>query len=98
MKTAFIVIITFCFKYIFSADPCSDITPTKVSDCIPKSNSTHLCCLLNATDVPALYTTCMLIPTNMASPMLTVGNMYYTVNCKGVANFKTYFPFEDEYT
>lgn len=77
---------------------CSNVIPNSVSDCMINSNSTNYCCLLKAYNVPAQFTTCISMPLDNTSPVITVGNMYYTVNCRGGKDFEIYFPFEDQYT
>lgn len=75
----------------------TNITPNSTDDCIKYTTDTSWCCLLNATNVPALYTVCNYIHKDYPTPLITVGNMNYRMDCHGIDNFKQNFPFEDEY-
>lgn len=72
-------------------------TPTSSLDCIGFSNSTFGCCLLTAVDSPATFSTCYLMKKSNASPIVTVGSIVYRVDCTGMEDYSTYFPFEGKY-
>jgi hypothetical protein len=75
----------------------SSFKPNKTEDCIGRTNSTHLCCLLNSINTPAAYSNCISLKNERANTLITVGSMEYSINCTGVNNFQTYFPFEGDY-
>ena len=69
---------------------CSSILPKSTEDCIPYSDETSLCCLLEAVDTPLPYRICNSLPRNETTPLKRVSNMLYRINCTGVKDYEKY--------
>ena len=82
---------------IYSQGFCGRTNPQSAKDCIPYSNSTNLCCYLTSFNSPAEFSICINMKSSDVFSIINVGNMQYTVDCKGAPRYSELFPFEDEY-
>lgn len=99
MKLIFtILIICLLFNCIYSSRKCGKINPTSTADCVPYSNSTDLCCFINSINAPSSFSVCTTMKYTDVYSFITVGNMQYTVDCKGVPNYTELFPYDQDYT
>jgi hypothetical protein len=96
-----LLIIFLCFLMGGSQGLCGlDLTvPSTPANCMnmTKANDINYCCYISAIDVPAAYSSCILIPKSSPYTLLNVGNMFYSVNCTGIPNYYSVFPFEKDY-
>jgi len=96
----FTIIINMLFELVLSQGDCgpSNLKPEKTADCLKYSNNTDFCCYLNSVDTPIPFKSCINIKFDNVFSYMTVGEMKYTVDCRGVPNYDELFPFEAEYT
>jgi hypothetical protein len=72
--------------------------PLNSLDCINYSNSTNLCCFLNATNGLVLFSVCASISKDDPYSSIKVGNMEYSIDCTGAPSYENYFPFNKDYS
>ena len=75
----------------------SNYVPESPADCVQYSNSTTACCYLTMLDAPAKYNICYYLNLNDVTPIISIGRLYYRVDCEGIVNFTQYFPLENLY-
>ena len=93
-----IILIVIFLNEILSQGLCGPNKPSKTSDCLSYSNSTDLCCLLTELNAPSEFKSCIHLLSADAFTFMNVGSMQYSIDCKGIPNYSTYFPFESQYT
>jgi hypothetical protein len=93
-----ISIISLFYNQIYSSGRCGKTNPSSSADCVPYSNSTDLCCFVNSTNAPSAFSVCTTMKSSDVYSFITVGNMQYTVDCKGVPNYNELFPYDQDFS